>query len=140
MASGIVATLVAVVALAFVEGMGAFYPARRAWDRLRSQHGRRAVRAMRERFEAAAARRTPYVLALLLGALVAAWVAASGELDKHWYEVLVDAGPHAVVAVALLRLPGALRRSAARMRDYERDAGEDPDADLHGGGTVAVAP
>lgn len=141
MTSGIVATLVAVLALAFVEGMGAVYPARRAWQRLRSQHGRRAVRAMRERFEAAAARRTPYVLALFLGALVAAWVAASGVLDKHWYEVLADAGPHAVVAMALVRLPGALRRAAARMRDYERDAGEDPDGDGGlGGDAVAVAP
>ena len=142
MVSGMVATLVAVLALAFVEGIGAFYPARPVWNRLRSRHGRRAVRAMRERFEAAAARRTPYLLALLLGALVAAWVAASGALDKRWYEVLADAGPHVVVAIALLRLPGALRRAAARMRDYERDAGEDPDADpsAAAGGSVAVAP
>ena len=51
------AALFAVLALGFVEGFGWFYPSKRTWLKLRSRHGRRAVRAMRERFEAAAQQR-----------------------------------------------------------------------------------
>jgi hypothetical protein len=137
-----IAALIAVLALGVVEGLRRFYPARETWRRLRSRHGRRAVRAMRERFEAAAARRTPRVLAFIL--LVVGWVAASSLLDKYWYEVALDALPYAFVSIALLRIPGALRAIAARMREFERSVGEDPDKDyddLDGGdgGPTALA-
>jgi hypothetical protein len=139
-----IAALIAVLALGVVEGLRRFYPARETWRRLRSRHGRRAVRAMRERFEAAAARRTPRVLAFILLLLVVGWVAASSLLDKYWYEVALDALPYAFVSIALLRTPGALRAIAARMREFERSVGEDPDKDyddLDGGdgGPTAVA-
>jgi hypothetical protein len=139
--SASIAALIAVLALGIVEGMRRFYPARDTWWRLRRRHGRRAVRAMRERFEAAARRRTPRVLALLLAALVVVWVALSSLLDKHWYEVALDSLPYAFVAIALLRIPGAMTAMAERMRDFEREAGEDPDADIdeQGGGPSAVA-
>jgi hypothetical protein len=140
MASGIIAALVAIVALGFVEGLGAFYPAADTWRRLRRQNGRRAVRAMRERFEAAAARRTPRVLAGAMGILVAAWIAvAPSLLDKFWYEVLLDVTPYVVVTVSLLRLSRALKRVAERMRTYERDAGEDPDRGYDEGGPAALS-
>ncbi len=141
MTSASIAALIAVLALGIVEGMRRFYPARDTWWRLRRRHGRRAVRAMRERFEAAARRRTPRVLALLLAALVVVWVALSSLLDKHWYEVALDSLPYAFVAIALLRIPGAMTAMAERMRDFEREAGEDPDADIdeQGGGPSAVA-
>lgn len=140
MASGIVAALIAALALGFVEGMHRFYPARRTWVRLRSMHGRRAVRAMRERFEAAAARRAPGVLAVALLALVVVWVGvASPLLDKHWNETALDALPYAFVAVALLRVPAMLRAIAARMRDFEKDLGEDPDGGFPDGGPGAIA-
>jgi hypothetical protein len=108
--------------------------------RIRSRHGRRAARAMRERFEAAASRRTPSILALVLLGLVAAWIAASSLLDKRWYEVVADVLPYAFVSVALLRVPPALRAIADRMRGYEKDHGEDPDRPLEGdGGPTALA-
>ena len=138
MASGVIAALIAVLALGYVEGMRRFYPAHRTWIRLRSRHGRRAVRAMRERFEAAAERRTPRLLAALLLALVIVWVGVSPLLDKYWYEVALDAVPYAFVSIALLRIPGALRVVANRMRDYERDAGEDPDASDDGPTALAL--
>lgn len=138
MASGVIAALIAVLALGYVEGMRRFYPARRTWIRLRSRHGRRAVKAMRERFEAAAGRRTPRLLAALLLALVVVWVGVSPLLDKYWYEVALDAVPYAFVSIALLRIPGALRVVAERMRDYERDAGEDPDASDEGPTALAL--
>jgi hypothetical protein len=140
MASGIVAALIAVVALGFVEGIGAFYPARDAWRRLRRQNGRRAVRAMRERFEGAAAARTPRLLAGVLAVLVAVWIAVSPSLlDKFWYELLLDVTPYLIVCVALLRLPPALLRVAERMRGYERDVGEDPDGGFDSNGPSALS-
>ncbi|MGH2788156.1 MAG: hypothetical protein ACRDJV_09630 [Actinomycetota bacterium] len=140
MTTAAVAALTAVLALGFVEGMRRFYPARATWARLRSRHGRRAVRAMRERFETAAASRLPRVLAIVLLALVAIWMAAAPVLDKRWYEVALDSLPYAFVSVALLRTRGTLRVIAQRMRDYERDAGEDPDEDLDfGDGTDVIA-
>jgi hypothetical protein len=142
-ASGVLAGLIAVLALGFVEGMRRFYPARQTWLRIRSRHGRRAARAMRERFEAAADRRSPRVLALVLVALVGLWIAASSLLDKYWYEVAVDALPYAFVSIALLRVPSTLRTIAERMREYERSIGEDPDRDLDddqdGGGPAEIA-
>jgi hypothetical protein len=131
--SGAVAALIAALALAYVEGLRNFYPAHRTWMRLRSRHGRRAVRAMRERLEGAAAHRAPRLLAELLLGLMILWVAASSLLDKHWYEVILDILPYVFVLIALLRTPGSLRVIAERMRGYERDAGEDPDRPLDGG-------
>ena len=130
MTSALIAVLIAGLMLAFVEGLGHFYPAKKTWWRLRSQHGRKAVRAMRERIEALAAQRTPTVLAELLLSLVIIWVAISPLLDKRWYEVAVDAFPYAFVGIALLRTRPGLRAMAGRMRDYEREAGEDPDKPL----------
>jgi hypothetical protein len=130
MTSGAVAALIAGLALAFVEGLRRFYPARATWRRIRSRHGRRAARAMRERFEAAAARRTPRLLALLLFVLVGAWVASASLLDKRWYEVVADVLPYVFVSIALLRMPPTLRAIADRMRGYENDVGEDPDRPL----------
>jgi hypothetical protein len=135
-----VAALIAVLALGFVEGMRRFYPARTTWARLRSRHGRRAVRAMRERLEAAATSRAPRLMAAALLVLVAAWIAAAPLLDKRWYEVALDSLPYAFVSLAFLRVPSTLRVIANRMRDYERDAGEDPDEDLDSGdGTDVIA-
>jgi hypothetical protein len=84
------------------------------------------------------------VLALVLLLLVAVWVATSSLLDKYWYEVALDSLPYAFVSIALLRIPGALRAMAERMREFERSVGEDPDKefdDLDGGdgGPTAVA-
>jgi hypothetical protein len=135
-----VAALIAVLALGFVEGMRRFYPARTTWARLRSRHGRRAVRAMRERLEAASTSRAPRLMAAALLVLVAAWIAAAPLLDKRWYEVALDSLPYAFVSLAFLRVPSTLRVIADRMRDYERDAGEDPDEDLDSGdGTDVIA-
>ena len=120
-----IAALLAALSLGFVEALGRFYPARRTWERLRSAQGRAAVRAMRERMEAAAVRRAPRVVALLLVVLVVAWVAASSLLDKRWWEVVVDIVPYLIVAVAVLRTPYVLRKIADRMRSYEGDKGED---------------
>jgi hypothetical protein len=144
MTTAAIAALIAVLVLGIVEGLRRFYPAYQTWRRLRSRHGRRAVRAMRERFEAASTRRTPRILALILLGLVVVWVAVSSLLDKYWYEVALDSLPYAFVSIALLRMPGALRAVAERMREFERSVGEDPDRDLDDldggdGGPTAVA-
>lgn len=130
MTSAVIAVLISGLALAFVEGLGHFYPAKKTWWRLRSAHGRKAVRAMRERVEAMASRRTPSVLAEILLGLLVIWVAVSPLLDKRWYEVAVDAFPYVFVGIALLRSRASLRAIAERMKGYERDAGEDPDKPL----------
>ena len=134
MTSAVIAVLIAGLTLAFVEGLGHFYPARKTWWRLRRTHGRRAVRAMRERVEEVADRRTPRVLAEVLLGLMVIWVAISPLLDKRWYEVAVDAFPYVFVGIALFRSRPALKAIAARMRDFEREAGEDPDKPLFDGG------
>lgn len=134
MTSAVIAVLIAGLTLAFVEGLGHFYPAKKTWLRLRSQHGRAAVRAMRERIEEVAAKRTPAILAELLLGLLVIWVAISPLLDKRWYEVAIDAFPYAFVGLALLRSRPSLRAIAARMKEYEKDAGEDPDKPLLDGG------
>jgi hypothetical protein len=138
--SAIVAALLAALVLGFVEAMGRFYPSKRTWLRLRSRNGRRAVRAMRLRLEAAAANRTPRRLAEVLLVLVVLWIAVSGLLDKFWYEVAADVAPYLFVSLALLRLPAVLRSCAERMKVYERDAGEDPERGLdEPGGPAAIA-
>lgn len=129
MVSGAIAIIFGALAWAFVEAFGTFYPAKAAWMRMRSQNGRRAVRAMRKRFEAAAERKTPRWLVYLLVALAGAWVASASLLDKRWWEVVLDVLPYVFVAIAFLRLPAGMAKVALRMRDYERDAGEDPDKD-----------
>jgi hypothetical protein len=128
--SAVVASLIAALALGFFEGLGRFYPARDAWWRLRRARGRHNLRAMRERFEATAERGVPRRLALVLLALVVAWVAGASLLDKRWYEVVFDVLPYVIVMAALLRTPRVLRSIAERMKGYERQAGEDPDAEL----------
>ena len=130
MASALIAVLISGLALAFVEGLGHFYPAKKTWLRLRSRNGRAAVRAMRVRIEDAATNRAPTVLAELLLGLVIIWVAVSPLLDKRWYEVAVDAFPYAFVGIALLRSRPGLRAIAARMKEFEREIGEDPDKPL----------
>lgn len=139
MASGVVAALIATLMLGFVEGMGRFYPARRTWVRLRSRHGRRAIRAMRERLERTAEAKTGRTLALILLGLVFLWVASAGLLDKRWYEVLLDVTPYLLIVVAFLRVPRVLGKIAERMKQYERDLGEDPDRDFEDGGPTAIA-
>lgn len=144
MTTAVIATLIAVLVFAFVEGLGRFYPARATWRRLRRVRGRLAVRLMRERFEAAAGNRAPRTLALILLAVLVAWVAAAPLLDRRWYEVAVDAFPYAFVGVALLRTPRTLGAIAERMKDYEREVGEDPDQPLFDegggdGGPTAIA-
>ena len=130
MTSAVIAVLIAGLTLAFVEGLGYFYPAKKTWWRLRSRHGRKAVRAMRERIEAMAARRTPTILAEILLALMVVWIAIAPLLDKRWYEVAVDAFPYVFVGIALFRSRPALRAIAERMKEFERAAGEDPDKPL----------
>ena len=130
MTSAVIAVLIAGLTLAFVEGLGHFYPARKTWWRLRRAHGRKAVRAMRERVEEIADRRTPRVLAEVLLGLMVIWIAISPLLDKRWYEVAADAFPYVFVGIALFRSRPALKSIAVRMRDFEREAGEDPDKPL----------
>jgi hypothetical protein len=142
MTSGFIASSIAALALAFAEGLGLFYPARKTWVRLRSLHGRRAVRAMRERLEATARNNLPRLLALALLALVIGWVASASLLDKRWYEVVMDVLPYCFVCVLMVRVPVILSRIAKRMRDYERGVGEDPDVpiiDQEGDGPTALA-
>ena len=142
MTSGFVASSIAALALAFAEGLGLFYPARKTWVRLRSLHGRRAVRAMRERLEATARNNLPRFLALALLALVIGWVASASLLDKRWYEVVMDVLPYSFVCLLMVRMPVILSRIAKRMRDYERSVGEDPDVpiiDQEGDGPTALA-
>lgn len=133
MNTAIVASLTAALALGLVEALGRFYPAKRTWLRLRSKHGRRAVWAMRARFEQTATRRAPRVLALVLLGLVLGWVASASLLDKRWYEVVFDVTPYLIVDVALIRTPVALRRSAERMKRYEDEHGDDPQREIAGG-------
>lgn len=133
------AALFAALALAFVEGFGRFYPSKRTWMRLRSRHGRRAVRAMRERFEAAARAKTGRQVATLLLALAIVWVAVAPLLDKRWYEVVLDVLPYVFVLIAMMRMPTVLRKVAMRMKEYERGIGEDPDSELDDGGATAIA-
>ncbi|MFN2488196.1 MAG: hypothetical protein ABR529_00325 [Actinomycetota bacterium] len=140
MTSAAVAALVATLAVGFVEGIGGLYPSRQTWWRLRRARGRRAVRAMRERFESAGARRAPKLLTTVLLALVIVWVAVASLLDKRWYEVVLDLVPYVIVYAALLRTPVAMHRIAERMKDLERESGEDPDAPVEGdGGPTALA-
>ena len=135
-----VAALLAVLVLGFVEGLGRFYPALKTWRRLRRARGRSATRAMRERFEAAARRRTPRVLSSVLLGLVIVWVAAASLLDKRWHEVVLDVLPYAIVGAALLRTPKAMSSISERMKEYERQAGEDPDAQPEdGAGPTEIA-
>jgi hypothetical protein len=130
MASGVLAALTAVLVWGFVEGMGRFYPSRQTWRRLRRRRGRFAVRRMRERFEEAGERHTGRRLLYALLALTVAWVGSASLLDKRWYEVVADAAPSTIVILSLLRLPAALLAIAERIKDYEREVGEDPDAPL----------
>jgi hypothetical protein len=140
MASGIVAALIAVLALGFVEGWRRFYPSKQTWLRLRRVNGRRAVRAMRERFESAADRKSTRVLAASLLAIVPViWVLSVTTLDSRWYEALRDVIPYAFVAIALLRMPGALRTVAARMREYEKESGDDEGEDDLDNGSDVIA-
>lgn len=129
----------AVLAIGFIEGMARFYPSRETWLRLRSSHGWRAMKASRERFEAAAARKMPRYLAVGLIILVIVWVALKDALDKSWLEVALDVLPYVLVSVGLLRVPSALRRVAKRMKEHERAAGFDPDDPAGDGGPTAIA-
>ena len=122
-----IAALVAVLALGFIEALRRFYPSRETWRRLRRRRGRRAIWAMRERFEAAGLRKVPGRLVELLLGLVIVWIALAGVLDKLWYEVALDALPYVFVLISILRTPGAMFAVGERMREYEREAGEDPD-------------
>lgn len=140
MDTGIIAIGTAFLAWAFVEGIGSFYPSKAAWLRIRSRHGRRVTRAMRERFELGAERGTPRWLTILLVGLVIGWIASASLLDKRWWEVVLDVLPYALVGAAFLRIPTIMRKVADRMKAFERDLGEDPDSDLNGdGGATAIA-
>lgn len=130
MTSAIIASFAALAALGFLEGLGRFYPARTTWWRLRRTKGRSAVVLMRARVERAGDPALARRLASLLVALVIAWVGAASLLDKRWHEVLFDVTPYLIVSAALLRSPYVMRSVAERMKDYERDAGEDPDEPL----------
>jgi hypothetical protein len=134
MTTALVASLIAVLVLGFVEGLRGLYPSRSTWQRLRRTKGRLAVRLMRERYEAAAERGRPRLVLELLACLVIIWIAVASLLDKRWYEVVSDILPYLIVGAALFRLPGALRAIGERMKTYERDAGEDPDEDWREGG------
>ena len=139
MATGVVAALLAVMVLAFVEGLRLFYPARETWLRLRRRRGRRAVRMMRQRYEAAANGSASRRLATFLLGLIIIWVAIASLLDKRWHEVVLDVLPSAVIWAALWRIPGALGVIAERMKDFERSVGEDPDAESGEGDGGAAA-
>ena len=139
MTSAIVAIASAVIVYLFVEGFGRLYPSKAAWLRIRSRHGRRAARKMRERFEAGADRGTPRWLTIVLAVLVGGWIASASLLDKRWWEVVLDVLPYVLVGVAFLRLPPVMRKIAERMKTYERDIGEDPDSDLNDDGDGGAA-
>jgi hypothetical protein len=126
--SALIASFAAVAALGFLEGVGRFYPARKTWWRLRRTRGRSAVVLMRARCERAADPQLARRLASLLLALVVVWIGLASLLDKRWHEVVWDVLPYVIVSAALLRTPRILRSVADRMKEYERDAGEDPDA------------
>ncbi|MDQ3952681.1 MAG: hypothetical protein M3279_06945 [Actinomycetota bacterium] len=132
MTSAIVASFAAVVAFGFLEGLGRFYPARKTWWRLRRTRGRSAVVLMRARVERAADPHLARRLAALLVSLVIVWIGTASLLDKRWHEVLFDVTPYLIVSLALLRTPSALRAVAERMKEYEKEAGEDPDAPVSG--------
>ncbi|MDP9069016.1 MAG: hypothetical protein M3N53_11830 [Actinomycetota bacterium] len=135
MTTGLIAALVAVLILGFVEALRRFYPSRATWRRLRRTRGRLAVRLMRERLEEAGQdRRRLRVVAEVLAGLVIVWVAIASLLDKRFYEVITDILPYVFVGIALFRLPGALQQVAERMKTYEREVGEDPDEDWREGG------
>jgi hypothetical protein len=139
MTTGAAAALLSVLVLGMVEALKRFYPARSTWLRLRSRNGRRAVRAMRERFEETARSKAPYYAAIFLVAMVAVWIGGAGLLDKRWYEVVLDVLPYVFISIALLRVRPALRAIAARMRKFEVDLGEDPDKEFgDDGGPAAV--
>ena len=138
MTSALIASFAAVVALGFLEAVGRFYPARKTWWRLRRTRGRSAVVLMRARCERAADPRPARRLASVLFALVIVWVGIASLLDKRWHEVVFDVTPYVIVTVALLRTPRALKAVAERMKEYEKDAGEDPDATV-GDGPEALA-
>jgi hypothetical protein len=139
-ATGAAATLISILVLGIVEGLKRFYPARATWLRLRSKHGRRAVRAMRERFEETSQLKAPRYAAVLLALLLVLWIVAAGLLKQRWYEVVLDVLPYLFIGIALLRIPVALRAIAARMRRFELDIGEDPDQRFGDeGGPTAVA-
>jgi hypothetical protein len=129
MTSAGIAALVAVLALGFIEGLRRFYPSRETWRRLRHRRGVRAVRAMRARFETAGLRRAPTRLVELLLGLIIVWIALASWLDKEWLEVALDALPYAFVLTAVVRTPGTLFAIGERMRNYEKEVGEDPDAE-----------
>lgn len=140
MASGVIAALIAVLALGFMEGLRRFYPSKTTWMRLRRVNGRRAVRAMRKRFETAGTRRTPRVLAAILLALVPLiWILSVTQLHSRWYEAARDVTPYAFVAIALLRTPGALRTVAARMKEYEKESGDEAEEDDDDVGSDVIA-
>lgn len=134
MTTALIATLVAVLVMAFVDAIRRFYPSRQTWRRMRSTRGRLAVRLMRERFEAGAEQGAFRVVAEILAGLVVVWIALASWLDKRWYEVVTDVLPYVFVGIALFRLPGALHAVAERMKEYERSVGEDPDEDWRDGG------
>ena len=140
MTSAILASFAAVAALGFLEGVGRFYPARKTWWRLRRTRGRSAVILMRARVERAVDLRLSRQLASLMVALVIVWIGFASLLDKRWHEVLFDVTPYLIVSIALLRTPYVMCSVADRMKGYEKDAGEDPDAPLPGeDGPTAVA-
>jgi hypothetical protein len=129
MTSAGIAALIAVLALGFIEGLRRFYPSRETWRRLRRRRGSRAIRSMRQRFEHAGLRRVPGRLVEFLIGLVIIWVALAGWLNKEWYEVALDALPYIFVLIAVLRTPGTMFAVGERMKTYEKEAGEDPDAE-----------
>ena len=140
MTTAIIASFAAVAALGFLEGLGRFYPARETWWRLRRTRGRSAVVLMSARCERAADPQLARRLASLMVALVIVWIGVASLLDKRWHEVLFDVTPYVIVTAALLRAPYVMRSVAERMKEYEKDAGEDPDAPLPGeNGPTAVA-
>lgn len=142
MSSAVIASFAAVVALGFLEELGRFYPAHKTWRRLRRTRGRSAVVMMRARCERAADPALARRLASLMLALVVVWIGTASLLDKRWHEVLWDVTPYLIVSIALLRTPKILRSVADRMKEYEKDAGEDPDAPelgRNGDGPEAVA-
>ncbi len=94
---------------------------------------------MRVRIEGAASQRSPRVLAIVLGVLMAAWIASASLMDKRWYEVVWDVMPYAFVGAALMRAPVIFRKIAARMKRYEDEYGGLPEADEGDGGATAVA-
>ena len=138
-ATGVIAAVAALLSWGFVELFGGFYPTRQMWWGLRRARGRDPLRRTRERFEDIAALKAPRILVTVLLCLLIIWVASASLLDKRWYEVVADAAPSLIVMLALQRVPHALRTIAERMKKYEREAGDDPDAPYDGdGGAIAI--